>query len=188
MQQWFWYSSTVGITLDTVIITTTRYDNTSEISTQTIHGDIDALNSLVSDGMSNTSLIAEALSVAGAVTGAGPYAGGNQFTMVNGTDGGGVSIPYPTAYIEVSRIVSHKVNGPCSLPCHIDIGSAMYEGRNFRNTTRTGLFCSTTIGAYELETQYVEPVAGPGFVLPGEYGDVNNVSFTSWIMVRLLRA
>lgn len=74
-------------------MTTTQYNNTSVISNQTIYGDLADVH---------TSTVSEAYSIAAEVTGGGPYDIGNTFTLATGTDGGPVSLPYPSNYIEVS--------------------------------------------------------------------------------------
>ena len=165
-----------------MIVTTILYSNTSELRTSTIHRDIEVVNSLRENGedLDPPDLLDEAYSIARTLN-TNNYGEAHFFTLANGTNGGRVSVPYPTPYIVVDSIVSHKVIGDCS-GCQIVIASAMYEGANFVNTTR-GWACLTTIGAYSLKSQYIQAVAGLDFATPDEYGTINNVSFSSWIMV-----
>ena len=166
-----------------MIITTFLYSNTSELRTRTIHKDLDVVNSLYENGEDQDppDLLDEAHSIASTVT-LDNYREAHFFTLASGTNGGKISVPYPTPYIVVDNVVSHRVNGPCS-QCEIDIASAMYEGANYVNTTGSDWVCSTTIGEYSLKTQYVQSIAGVAFAMPGEYGTINNISFSSWIMV-----
>lgn len=136
-------------------------------------------------GEKNTSIISEALSIADAVHGEDPYVGDNTYTLVNGTDGGGVSIPYPTAYYEVSQLISYKVDGPCTWSCSVDLAYAIELGHD-RNTTETGYACSTTDGEYYFEKPYLQPINDARFTIsdfavPYARGAIDKISFMSWM-------
>ena len=91
--RYYWYNSTLGLTLDTVSIIVTQYNNTAISRTTTIHGDVNSLDI-------NTITTVTDIAI--------DFAGMNNFEygnpsgiLANGTDGSlfhGQSIPYPTAY------------------------------------------------------------------------------------------
>ena len=143
------------------------------------------LNEQYLRGEEDTSIISEALSIASAVQGEGPYFGGNICTLVNGTDGGGVSIPYPTAYYEVSQLVSYKVDGPCTRSCYVDVAYAIELG-HFGNKSEVVSGCSTRDGQYQFEAPYYQAITDdrftmPDFSVPHWQGAVDKVSFASWM-------
>ena len=143
------------------------------------------LTDQINRGEKDTSIISEALSIADAVHGEGPYFGGNTYTLVNGTDGGGVSIPYPTAYYEVSQLDSYKVDGPCTRSCYVQLAYAIELG-NFGNKTETAFGCSTTDGQYHFENPYFQPITDARFTIsdfavPPWQGAIDSASFKSWM-------
>ena len=171
--------------MDTVVVTTTLYNNTSVLNTQTIYGDLNVLIDQINRGEKDTSIVSDAWSIASAVHGEGPYDGGNTFTLVNGTDGGGVSIPYPTAYYEVSQLDSYKVDGPCTQSCYVRVDYAIELG-HFGNKTETGFGCSTTDGQYHFENPYVQPITDDrftvsDFAVPHWQGAIDIELFKSWM-------
>lgn len=93
-----WYTSTLGLTLDTVSVLVTQYNNTAITRTTTIHGDVNSLN---------VKTITSAIEVASAFAGFKDEINDEYVSpmiyLANGTDGSlpnGKSIPYPTAYVE----------------------------------------------------------------------------------------
>ncbi|CAD6587550.1 MAG: hypothetical protein ASARMPREDX12_002934 [Alectoria sarmentosa] len=94
----YWYSSTLGLTLDTVSEAITKYNNTAITSTTTIYGNLNSVNS---------STVTEASSIAMAEI--DPEQGNDydmaDFFLGNATNGlvdGPVSIPYPVPYLAIS--------------------------------------------------------------------------------------
>lgn len=173
--------------MDTVFVTTTLYNNTSVLNTRTIYGDLSALTDQVYRGEKDTSLIAEVQSIVTSAQYNGPYGGGDSvaWTLVNGTDAGGASIPYPTPYYEVSELVSCKQNGPCTESCKIDLASAIEYG-HYDNKTETAFGCSTTEGWYHLEKPYFQTITDTRFTIsdfgmPHWQGVIDTVSFKSWV-------
>ncbi|KAL8791118.1 MAG: hypothetical protein Q9195_006062 [Heterodermia aff. obscurata] len=168
------------------IVTTTLYNNTSVLNRQTIYGDLNVLTDQVYRGEKDTSIIAEAQSIVTAVSNEGYWGGLSvAWSLVNGTDDGGVSIPYPTPYYEVSELVSYKVNGPCARSCYVDVAYAIELG-HFGNITTTAYGCSTTDGQYYLEKPYFQTITDArfnisDFAVPHWQGAIDTVSLKSWM-------
>ena len=170
--------------MDTVVVTTTLYDNTSVLNSQTIYGDLNLLTDQVYRGEKDTSLISEALSIVSNVSQDGPY-GGEFFTLVSGTAGGGVSIPYPTPYYEIASLDSYKVDGPCTQSCGVYLHKAIEKG-HWRNSTETASGCTTTDGQYEFEGPYFQTITDSRFTIsdfevPLWQGAIDGISFKSWM-------
>ncbi|KAL8784852.1 MAG: hypothetical protein Q9195_008869 [Heterodermia aff. obscurata] len=97
-----WYSGEVSLTLATVSILLTQYDNYTVTRTTTIQNDVNTLN---------VSTISEVVSLASSILDVGggnnDYPGlGGGVILANGTDGtitagGSTSIPYPTPYLKI---------------------------------------------------------------------------------------
>lgn len=97
-----WYSGEISLTLATVSVVLTQYDNYTVTGTTTIQNDAGTLNA---------STISEVMSIASDVLDAGSgnndYPGlGGGVILANGTDGtisggGSTSIPYPTPYLRI---------------------------------------------------------------------------------------
>lgn len=97
-----WYSGEIPLTLATVSVVLTQYDNYTVTGTTTIQNDIATLN---------VSTISEVLSLASGIldvgSGNNDYPGlGGGVILANGTDGtirggGSTSIPYPTPYLKI---------------------------------------------------------------------------------------
>lgn len=89
----FWYNSTLGLTLDTVSIIVTQYNNTAITRTTTIHGDVNSLD---------INTITTALKVASAFVGGNiDYFEQPPVYLATGTDGSllnGKSMPYLSPY------------------------------------------------------------------------------------------
>ena len=97
-----WYSGEVPLTLATVSVVLTQYDNYTVTRTTTIQDDVNTLN---------PTTISEVMSLASEILDSGSgnidYPGlGGGVILANGTDGtitggGSTSIPYPTPYLEI---------------------------------------------------------------------------------------
>ena len=91
----YWYSSSIGITLDTVSLIVTKYNNTAVTRSSTVYGDIDTVN---------VSSVAEAQSIA---TSLGQGGGDNDYDLVvgvilsNATKGNVDAPAYPTPYLAI---------------------------------------------------------------------------------------
>ena len=135
-------------------------------------------------GEKDSSLISEALSIVSNISQVGPY-NGEFFTLVSGTDGGGVSIPYPTPYYDIRSLDSYKVDGPCTRSCRVGLAEAIEYG-HWRNSTETAFGCTTTDGQYEFESPYFQSItdsrfAISGFEVPHWQGAIDGISFKSWM-------
>ena len=95
----YWYSSTVGLTLDTVSVFVTQFNKTAVTNNKTIYGQLNTFN---------VSADAGARALASSIFSRFNPAYDNEplLILANGTDGSlapGISIPYPTPYIGLSR-------------------------------------------------------------------------------------
>ena len=114
-----WYSGEVPITLATVSVVLTQYDNYTVTGTTTVQDDV---------GKLNVSTISEVMSVASSILdvadlGNVDYPGlGGGVILANGTDGtirdgGSTSIPYPTPYLKIDGF--YLISPPGVAPCEM---------------------------------------------------------------------
>jgi len=179
-----WWSSTLGLTLDTISIVVTKYNNTAITATKTIHGDVSSLD---------TSTVSEALSIASSINlEANPeYNGGAlPFILVDGTDGNvgnGVSFAYPTPYVEVTALEYSTITKTATqCPAGLSPGDtrdlepscvcAMTD--NFRMNSDASYSYIEISSAYyaALDTSSI----GPDFFSGGD-ATVDTAGFKSWL-------
>ncbi|KAL8951259.1 MAG: hypothetical protein Q9222_002761 [Ikaeria aurantiellina] len=88
----YWWNSTLGLTLDTVSVVITQYNNTAITGRTTVYGDLKSVQAIT---------VSEAVDIQYSI-GAQQYPGQPSITFANGTDGQADptrSIPYPTPYL-----------------------------------------------------------------------------------------
>ncbi len=109
----YWYDSTVNLTLDTVSVVVTQYNNTAITMSNTIYGNVASVNA-------NT--VTEAQSLASTLIAefeeGGLEYGSTSIRFGNATEGkvdGSVTIPYPTPYLAINGLqyvsVTAQVDG-----------------------------------------------------------------------------
>ncbi|KAL8681226.1 MAG: hypothetical protein Q9224_006871, partial [Gallowayella concinna] len=94
MSRVYWWNSTLSLTLDTVSVIVTRYNNTAITKTTTLYGDVSTLD---------PSNITETQDLQYSFENP-EYPGQPGILLVNGTEGpveGSLSYPYPTSYLVV---------------------------------------------------------------------------------------
>ncbi|KAL8708682.1 MAG: hypothetical protein Q9220_006507 [cf. Caloplaca sp. 1 TL-2023] len=92
LERVYWWNSTLGLTLDTVSVVITQYNDTAITGRTTVYGDLSSVKATT---------VSEALDIQYSI-GAHEYSGQPSITFANGTDGQADptrSIPYPTPYL-----------------------------------------------------------------------------------------
>ena len=199
-----WYKGQISLTLHTVSVVVTQYNNSAVTSTTTILGDLNALNA---------STISEAMSIATSIL-ANPtgqmnndYPGlGAGVIFASGTDGaigGGASIPYPTPYVIIDGFyLTTQTSGPPGGAC--TTGPIVYTSPWTTFTLTSNGPCTCSLTNYQpnppdwatttlmtLSDTYYAPITFPAATTTYDYfmtandGDnflpLNNVSFSNFL-------
>ena len=183
----YWFSSSLGVTLDTVSLAVTQYNNTAITSTSTVYGDIDSINmSTVVEAQS----IAFSLSI-GAFGGDFEYDGFMGVLLGNTTKGNddAFDLPaYPTPYLAIDGFqyfsLSSQVDG-CPLAkrgsshtCSCPMNSIAYRWvENAQNPF------DTRVPSVSLTSTYYETLVSEDFTREMQVGfrNLNNESFSSFL-------
>ena len=167
-----WYSGEIPLTLATVSVVLTQYDNYTVTRTTTIQHDINTLK---------PTTISEVFSIATKILDSDPQnfnylgiVGG--VILANGTDGtitgsGSTSIPYPTPYLKINGINLYAPTTP-------DLDGSCEMDSSYFWAWRT----STT---FSISTPYYSPIAPAKFITGNsDLDDVfqfDNVSFSNFL-------
>ena len=184
----YWYSSSLGITLDTVSLAVTQYNNTAITRTSTVYGDIDSIN---------LSTVAEAQSIASSLSidafgGDFEYNGFMGVLLGNATKGpkDASDLPaYPTPYLAIDGFqyfsLSSQVDG-CPLAkrgssstCSCPMNSIAYRWvENAQTPENFGSLLSVS-----LTSTYYETLASEDFAKEMQIGfrSWNNDSFSDFL-------
>lgn len=182
----YWCPSTLHLTLDTISIVVTQYNNTRLTSTTTEHGNVSTMDIFT---------IAEASSLVYYYKNLNKYPAVS-FSMVNGIDGkiGTTSFEWPQPYLAIDAFwyKTAKPNSFCPLGAYADNagGSCLCVFDNdvkaLINPGYNRDWLSSTI--YPLHTTLLQPLnayaSQPNMDNRGEdsFFSFNNISFSAWLM------
>lgn len=177
--RFYWFNSTLGLTVDTISTIVTQYNNTAITRLTTIYGDVNSLD---------ISTITTAQEMANSFAGPIPEYVDLQpyppIVLANGTDGSlfnGVSIPYPTPYVEFAAfayVTLTKLSPDCPAGQQVNSGrcecalSFWYPGFGDAKTSLVSLS----------RPYYTILDSGLGMHSGSNYFQFDNLSLSEWFM------
>ena len=185
----FWYNSSIGITLDTVSVIVTKYNNTAITKSSTVYGDLDLVN---------VSSVAEAHSIATSLAHAvaddsyGFFVGVGLGNATKGDIDASDPPAYPTPYLEIDAFhyisIRSQVDGcplgkrDSSYTCTCPMESIAVDWLN-EGIDKVDQFGPPLVS---LTSTYYQPLGGyPAYDLIGDmgsdFGTLNNESFWSFL-------